>query len=44
MSSLVFGFFARMHKRVASAQGETAPSGEASGGKRLKLTSLDEEA
>ena len=44
MSGLVFGFFARMRKRVTSTQGETAPGAEASGGKSPKLTYLSEEA
>ena len=44
MSYLVSSFAARMCKRVANAQGLTAPGAEVSGGKRPKLVGLDEEA
>ena len=42
MSSLVVGFVARMHKQVASAQGETTLSFEVLGGKRLKRSGLSD--
>ena len=44
MSSLVVKFPARMHKREASAQGETTPDSEVSGEKRPKRPGPDEEA
>ena len=44
MSGLISCFAARMRKRATNAQGLTAPSVEVPGGKRLKLTSPDEEA
>ena len=44
MSSLPAGFFAQMRKQAASTQGETTPGFEESGRKRLKWSSLDEEA
>ena len=43
MFGLVSRFSARMRKRAASAQGETAPSFEVHGGKRPKLFGSDEE-
>ena len=44
MFGLVSDFAARMRKRVASAQGVTAPDVEVLGRKGPKLTGLDEEA
>ena len=44
MSNLATGFAARMHKRAASAQGETTPGSEVSGEKRPKRFGPDEEA
>ena len=44
MSSLAAGFSARMHKRVASTQGETTPSSKVSGKKRPKRSVPNEEA
>ena len=44
MFSLVVGFFAQMNKRAASAQGETTPGYEVSGGKCLRRSDPDEEA
>ena len=43
MSSLAFGFVARMCKRPASAQEEITLGFEVPGGKRLKRSSLDED-
>ena len=40
MSSLADGFSARMHKRVASVQGESTPGSEVPGGKRPKQSGL----
>ena len=44
MSSLAVGFAMRMHKREASAQGETILGSEVYGGKRPEQSSPDEEA
>ena len=44
MSSLAIGFVAPMCKRAASAQGETTPGSEVSGGKHPKRFGPDEEA
>ena len=44
MSRLVFCFSTRMSKRVTNAQRETALGGEASDGKRPKVTNPNEEA
>ena len=43
MSSIVAGFVARMHKRAASAHGETTPGSEVPGGKYSKRSGLDKE-
>ena len=43
MSSLTAGFAMWMHKRAASAQGETTPCSEVLGGKRPKRSGLNEE-
>ena len=43
MSSLVAGFATRMHKRAASAQGETILGSGVLGRKRLKRSGLNEE-
>ena len=44
MSSLAIEFSARMRKRATSAQGETTPGFEVSGGKCPKQSGPDEEA
>ena len=44
MSSLTAGFAARMRKWATSAEGETTPGSEASGGKCTKQSGPDEEA
>ena len=44
MSSLTVGFSVRIRRRAASAQGETTPGFEVSGGKCPKRSGLDEEA
>ena len=44
MSSLAVGFVAGMHKRAMSAEGETTPDFEVSGGKRPKRSGPDEKA
>ena len=44
MSTLAVGFAAQMRKRVTSAQRETTPGSELSGGKRPKWFSPNEEA